>query len=154
MTAHLCRHFYFHTRTFQYTFHWCLDGVTAACMHFVNRAVPVRFRFMAPTKRMMKWSRNFSPGNDEPGKHQVVKTGRATCRSCSFFAVPTCAKLWLWMPVDRDHSSTPSIPGVQGTGIRYFLQVTKRAGLFQLNRTVRNGDTSVSPFLFPQTHLR
>ena len=31
MTALLCRHFYFHTRTFQYTFHWCLDGVTAAC---------------------------------------------------------------------------------------------------------------------------
>ena len=32
MTALMCRHFYFHTRTFQYTFHWCLDGVTAACV--------------------------------------------------------------------------------------------------------------------------
>ena len=30
MTALLCRHFYFHTRTFQYTFHWCRDGVTEA----------------------------------------------------------------------------------------------------------------------------
>jgi len=37
---------------------------------------------MAPTKRTMKWSRNFSPRNDELGKHQVVRTDRATCRSC------------------------------------------------------------------------
>ena len=30
MTALMCRRFYFHTRTFQYTFHWCRDGVTEA----------------------------------------------------------------------------------------------------------------------------